>query len=145
MCLRAALYLWHSNTVLGSILISCGIRKFTHQMIKIKVKFPVSNYLSTMPWRRMGNGGIAPSSLTSAPDGGNWTSSFPACLSSWRIFPDTHSIGGWEGHRVDLDDVERDSVAWNRSRAFQLVSRRYTDWVISIPPLNRSVRLKEMW
>jgi hypothetical protein len=50
-------------------------------------------------WR---NGGIAPSFLTFALDGGEWSAS-RLC----HFTPGTHWIGGWVGPRAGLDAVEK--------------------------------------
>jgi hypothetical protein len=42
-----------------------------------------------------GSGGIAPTSLTSALDGGEWSASRPCHFIPWEGVPDTHWIGGW--------------------------------------------------
>jgi hypothetical protein len=52
-----------------------------------------------------GNGGIAPSLLTSAIDGGEWSASRLSCINPWETTPGTHWIRGWVGLRDDLDGV----------------------------------------
>jgi hypothetical protein len=44
--------------------------------------------------------------LTSALAGGEWSTSCSGRFTPGEIDPGTHWIGGWEGSRADLDDVE---------------------------------------
>jgi hypothetical protein len=62
----------------------------------------------------MGSGGIAPSLLTSAIDGGEWSAPL-----SYRFTPppppgdkalSTHCIGGWVDPRVGLDANEKRKI-----------------------------------
>jgi hypothetical protein len=50
------------------------------------------------------------------------------------IDPGTYFIGGWVGHRVDLDAVEKKKItpAGIRTWAVQHVARRCTKWLIGI-------------
>jgi hypothetical protein len=52
-----------------------------------------------------GNGGIAPSFLTSVLDGGEW--------SAWcfgHLTRDTHWIGGWVSLKVRLNDMDKRKI-----------------------------------
>jgi hypothetical protein len=51
----------------------------------------------------MGSGGIAPPSLTSALDEGEWSASRPGRFTTWERAPDTHWIRGWVDPRVSLE------------------------------------------
>ncbi|KDR20851.1 hypothetical protein L798_04655 [Zootermopsis nevadensis] len=64
-------------------------------------KIKLSHY---MLCRRLGgSGGIAYSVLTSAPDGGKWSASYPGRALPPGKEPGTHWIGGWVGPRAGLD------------------------------------------
>jgi hypothetical protein len=54
----------------------------------------------------MGSGAVAPPFLTSARDGGEWSSLRPGCFTPGGIAPDTYRIGGWVGPRAGLVAVE---------------------------------------
>jgi hypothetical protein len=58
----------------------------------------------------------------------------PAALSPEK-YPGTHWIESWVGSRAGLNSVEKRKsyTAENRTRAVQLVARRYTDWAIPTP------------
>jgi hypothetical protein len=77
----------------------------------------------------MGNGGIAPSFLTSALDGGEWLASRPGRFSPGEIDPGAHWIGDWVGPRAGLKAVKRKTLvsAGNLTPAVQPVVRHYTD------------------
>jgi hypothetical protein len=45
--------------------------------------------------------------LTSALVGGEWSASRPGRFTLGERAPGTHCLGGWMGHRVSLDDVEK--------------------------------------
>jgi hypothetical protein len=55
----------------------------------------VLNYLSTMPWRDWGNGGITPPFLTTALNGGEWSASRLCRFTPGERASGTHWIGGW--------------------------------------------------
>jgi hypothetical protein len=76
-----------------------------------------------------GSGGIAPTFLTSALHGDEWSVSRPCLFTLGETAPDTHWIGGWVNPRVGLDDVEKKEscTAGNRTRAVQPVTHRYTN------------------
>jgi hypothetical protein len=76
-----------------------------------------------------GSGGIAPSFLTSALDGGEWSASRPCRFAPGKGAPVTHWIGNWVGSRVGLDAVEkRKNLHCRESNpGVQSVGRRYTD------------------
>jgi hypothetical protein len=45
--------------------------------------------------------------LTSALDGGEWSTSLPCHFTPWEITPGTHSLGSWVGPRVGVEAVEK--------------------------------------
>jgi hypothetical protein len=49
---------------------------------------------------------IAPSFLTSALDGREWSASRPGCFIPRDKAPYTHWVGGWVGHSAGVDAVE---------------------------------------
>jgi hypothetical protein len=49
-------------------------------------------------------------SLTSAPDGGEWSASRPGRFTSSERAPGTHWIGGWVGPRAVLDAMVKRKV-----------------------------------
>jgi hypothetical protein len=51
-------------------------------------------------------GGIAPTFLTTALDGGEWSASRPDCFISRERAPGTHWVGGLVGPRAGLGAVE---------------------------------------
>jgi hypothetical protein len=71
-----------------------------------------------MSWRHMGEWRYSSNFLTSALDGGEWSTSRPGCFT-----PCTHWIGGWVGPRGGLDAVKWKSCpARNRTWAAQPVA-----------------------
>jgi hypothetical protein len=54
----------------------------------------------------MGSGGAAPTFMTSALDGGEWSASRHGRFTPGKRAPDTHCIGGWVGPRAGLDAVK---------------------------------------
>jgi hypothetical protein len=98
--------------------------------IKVRVVL-VLNYLSTMPWKRMGvwcyssnflevNGQFHAPAVSPPPPGGKRPR-----------YPLDRSLGG--AHSRTLWRREKCCSAWNRNRAVQPVSRRYTDRAILTP------------
>jgi hypothetical protein len=77
-------------------------------------------------------GGIAPTFLTLALDGDEWSASRPGLFTSGEIAPDTNWIGSWVGPRVvlDIEEEKNHTPGGNLTQAVQLVARRYTDWAI---------------
>jgi hypothetical protein len=59
----------------------------------------------------MGSGGIAPSSLTSALNGGEWSALRTGRFTSGETAAGTHCIGGWMGHRADLDVMKKGKIS----------------------------------
>jgi hypothetical protein len=53
------------------------------------------------------SGGIAPTFLTLALDGGEWSASRPGHFTAGERAPDTHWIGGWVGPRAGLNAVKK--------------------------------------
>jgi hypothetical protein len=49
-------------------------------------------------------------SLTSTLVGGEWSTSRPGRFTPGEISPSAHSIGGWVGPRIGLDDMERRKI-----------------------------------
>jgi hypothetical protein len=68
---------------------------------------PVLNLLSTMPWRRVREGGIAPRFLTSVQDGGEWLASPTSHFTHGERAPGTYWIGGSVDPGAGLDSVEK--------------------------------------
>jgi hypothetical protein len=72
-------------------------------------------------------------SLTSALDGGEWSSSRPVRFTPRERAPGTHWIGGWVGPRAVLDAVVKrkiSSLHWQsnpRTPIVQPTAQRYTD------------------
>jgi len=69
------------------------------------------------------SGGKLHSFLTSAPDGGEWSPSNPG-----RFTYGYHCIGGWIGHRADLDAMAKrktSAPAGDRTAVVQLVLLLY--------------------
>jgi hypothetical protein len=72
-------------------------------------------------------------SLTSALDGGEWSSLRPGSFTPWERAPGTHCIGGWVGPRAVLDAVVKRKFPSShresnpRTRIVQPVARRYAD------------------
>jgi hypothetical protein len=68
--------------------------------------------------------------MTSALDGGGWSTSRPGRLYPWER-PGTHFTGGWLGPRVGLDMCGKISPPPGFDpRTFQPVASRYTDYAI---------------
>jgi hypothetical protein len=63
------------------------------------------NYLSTSHEDVWGSEGIAASFVTSALDGGDWSTSRPCRFTPGEVAPGTHSKGIWVGPRADLNGV----------------------------------------
>lgn len=51
----------------------------------------------------MGSGGITPTFLTLASDGGGWSASHSDRVTPGEIAPGTYGIGGWAGPGAGLD------------------------------------------
>jgi hypothetical protein len=49
---------------------------------------------------------MAPSFLSSALNGGEWSGSRPGCFIPEETAPDTHWSGGWLGSEAGMDAVE---------------------------------------
>jgi hypothetical protein len=77
---------------------------------KVKGTFvPVFKSLSTTPWSRIKrSGGVAPSLLTLALDGGEWSASRPCRFAPSKTAPGAHFIG--DGVGAALDAVEKSPV-----------------------------------
>jgi hypothetical protein len=58
-----------------------------------------------------GSGVLAPVSLTSALDEGEWLASRPCLFIAEETAPDTHFTGGWVDLRVSLDVMEKRKVS----------------------------------
>jgi hypothetical protein len=71
--------------------------------------------------------------LTSALDGGEWSTSRPGLFNPREKEPDTHWIGGWVGPRAVLDVVVKRKIPNprrelnSRTPVVQPVAQRYTD------------------
>jgi hypothetical protein len=83
-----------------------------------------------------GSGCIVLPFLTSALDGGEWSTSLPGRVTPGEIappLPGTHWIGGWVGPRTGLDVMEEKknlALVGHRTPAVQPVA--CTDWDISV-------------
>jgi hypothetical protein len=73
------------------------------------------------------SGGIAPTFLTSALDGGEWSASRPCRFTPGEVAPGTHGIGGWVGPRVGLGAVEKRNILLCRESNPDRPARRSTD------------------
>jgi hypothetical protein len=79
---------------------------------------------------------ISTHSLTSAPDGGEWSASRPGRFTPRERVPSTHWIAGWEGPRAGLDTVVKRKIPSPRRESnprtpiVQPIAQRYTDWAI---------------
>jgi hypothetical protein len=60
----------------------------------------------------MGSESIAPTFLTTAVDGGEWSASRPGRFPPRLTALDTHWIGGWVGPRAGLDAVEYRQISY---------------------------------
>jgi hypothetical protein len=67
--------------------------------------------LSTVAWRHIESGGIAPPLLTSVLDGGEWSTSRPGRFTSGERAFGTHCIGGWMGLGAGLDAMEKRTMS----------------------------------
>jgi hypothetical protein len=71
--------------------------------------------------------------LTSALDGGEWSTSRPGRFIPREKAPGTHWIGGWVGPRAVLDAAVKKKIfslrreSNSRTPIFQPVAQRYTD------------------
>jgi hypothetical protein len=63
------------------------------------------------------SGDIAPSFLTSALDGGEWSASRPCRFTSNERAPGNYWIWGWVGPRVGLDAVEKRKISFPCQKA----------------------------
>jgi hypothetical protein len=61
----------------------------------------------------MGSGGIYPTLLTSALDGGEWSVPLSGCFIPRETATITHCIGNWEGPAASLDTVESKTNFYN--------------------------------
>jgi hypothetical protein len=84
-----------------------------------------------------GSGGIAPRTLTSAIDGGEWSASRPGRFTPRERAPGTHWIGVWVSPRAVLDAVVKKKIPSPLRESnpttpiVQPVAQRYTDWAIT--------------
>jgi hypothetical protein len=77
-----------------------------------------------------GSGGIAPSFLTSALDGGQWSASHPGRFTPGEGAPAIHCVGDWMGPEPGWTLWTRErslTPAGNKTLAVQPVAHRYTD------------------
>jgi hypothetical protein len=64
----------------------------------------------------MGNGDIAPASLTSTLDAGEWSASRPDCFAPGETALIIHWIADWVGPSIDLDAMEMNKAYTDRYR-----------------------------
>jgi hypothetical protein len=64
-----------------------------------------------MQWRCMGSGGIAPSFLTSATGGDEWSASFPRCYTPVERVQGVQCIVGWADPRTGVDVTEHRKIS----------------------------------
>jgi hypothetical protein len=57
--------------------------------------------------------GIAPPFLTTALDGGEWSSSRPNPFTPGEVEPGTHGIGTWVSPRADVDTMEEKEISYS--------------------------------
>jgi hypothetical protein len=75
--------------------------------------------------------------LTSALDGGEWSSSHPGLFTPRARAPGTHWTRGWVGPRAVLDAVVKRKIPSRRRESnprtpiVQPVAQRYTDWAVT--------------
>jgi hypothetical protein len=77
-----------------------------------------------------GSGSIAPLSLTSALDGGEWSDLRPGRLNPKKTASGTHWTGGWVGPRAVLDALVKRKITSPPRTPIQLLAQRYNDWAI---------------
>jgi hypothetical protein len=98
---------------------------------------PVLNYLSTIPWIRMGSGGIAPWFLTSALDGGEWFTSRPERFTPGENHPRCPLDGRLGGSQSRSGRPNRES---NSARSPSLYGLSYPGSYVSLPVQNMAKR-----
>jgi hypothetical protein len=76
------------------------------------IVLPGLNSLSTCHEDIWGSGGIAPPFLTSALDGGEWSTSHPCCFTPGETALGTHCVGGWVGRRAGLDTRKKRRISY---------------------------------
>jgi hypothetical protein len=76
-----------------------------------------------------GSGGIAPTFLMSAPDGGDWSASCPGHYTPRESARSTHWIGGLDA----VKQIKSLDPVGNRTPIIPPAASRYTDWAIRAP------------
>jgi hypothetical protein len=80
--------------------------------------------------------------LTSALDGGEWSTSRPCRFTPGERAPGTHWIGGWVDPRAGLDDLEKRKFLTPPGLELRPLGRpasRYADYAIPAPRMNKEV------
>jgi hypothetical protein len=111
------------------------ISKAVAQKVKVKLSLCLTKHHAMKAyWRK---GCIVHTFLTSALDGGEWSTSRPGRFTPRERAPGTHWIGGWVGPRAVLDAVVERKIPSSlrvsnpRTSIVQPVTQSYTDWAIA--------------
>jgi hypothetical protein len=85
--------------------------RLKHKSVVKKSKVVLAlNYYAPRHEDVWGTGGIAPSFLTSALDGGEWSASNPGRFTPGERAPGTYCIEGWVGSGAGLDIVKKRKI-----------------------------------
>jgi hypothetical protein len=100
---------WYPTTSLHGVTTR---KTMTSIFIAVKVKLSLVFFFcwSSRHEGVLRSGGIAPSVLDSALDGGEWSASCPGRFTPRERAPGTHWIGGWVGPRAGEDAVVRRKI-----------------------------------
>jgi hypothetical protein len=127
--LRPFVQCWDSSFTRATAFHSKSLRAQNIKLLNVK-KLVTRNYLSTTPWKHMGEWRHS-STFLDLGTGWRWTVSFtPRPLYPWEIVPCGQWIGGWVRSGVALGLWTLWRREKNRNPAVQPVARHYTDWTI---------------